>query len=77
MKCLCLLQGDSYANFIQTKVQIWWTDTSLVVSIPLVEDAVEIGAGGILSSKGSSDIHDVLLVDHRVQGCWLCLFRHG
>ena len=44
MQCLCLFEGDSYTDFIQTKVQIWWADPSFVVSIPLVEDAVEIGA---------------------------------
>ena len=77
MKSLSLVEGYGDADFVQTKEEVRDADSSLVLSVPLAEDAMQVGPRCVLPSESTSDVHDVLLVDNLVKRVRLVIFGHG
>ena len=63
-----LVQRNGDSDLVQAVEEVRYADPALGVPVPLVEDAVEVGARGVFPPKGASDVHHVLLVDGLLQG---------
>ena len=59
----CLVQSCGKADLVQTIEEVLDADAALVAAIPLIEDAMKVGARGILATESTPDVHNMLLVD--------------
>ena len=55
--------GCFYAYFVQAVEQIVSINGTLVVTVPLSKNTMQVGAGCVLSSQSTSNIFDLLLVN--------------
>ena len=62
-----LVQRRRDSDLVQAVVQVLDADAALVATVPLIENAVQVGARGVLAAKGPPDVHDMLLVDRFLQ----------
>lgn len=62
-----LVKRGCESDFVQAVKQILDGDAALSATVPLSEDAVQVGPRCVLAPQGPSDVHNLFLVDHFVK----------
>ena len=63
MQSCGLVKSCCETDLVKSMVQIAHTDSTLVTSVPLAEDPVQVSARGILPSQSPSDVHHMFFVN--------------